>query len=187
MTELPESVIEEAVRLTRLARRAVDENEAEAYRAERDGNLATYGFTARVREEGSRAVLVCYPTEWVQEGTVQFDAIEEQTRAVERTLTGPDHDQPFDEIDTHNRELVQAIRAEGGPAHAENAAAFADFMGNYYMRPVESASAAEIKEFLTEYYPRNVWPTNEQEAIVEDSLRLVFETADRQPPDPLRS
>ncbi len=185
MSELPESVIEQAVRLTRLARAAVDENEAMAYQAERDEKLAAYGFRARVREETTGAVLVCYPTEWLDDGTVQLEAIEDQSRAVERTLAGPEHNHQFEEVDTHNRELVAQIRETGGPAHAANAAAFADFMSNYYVRPMESASAAEVNEFLSEYYPRNVWPTSEQETIVEDSLRLVFETAGETPPAPI--
>lgn len=185
MSELPEAVIEDAIRLTRLARAAVDENEAAAYRTERDEKLAAFEFTARVRDEPTGAVLVCYPAEWMDNGTVQLEAIEDQSRAVERTLAGPDHGQAFEEVDTHNRDLVAAVRERDGDAHAANAAAFADFMGNYYVRPMESASAAEVIEFLTEYYPRNVWPSREQQAIVEDSLRRVFEVAGQQPPEPL--
>lgn len=187
MSELPESVIEQAVRLTRRARAAVDPNEAAAYRTERNEKLATHGYEARVREETTGAVLVCYPSEWMEDGTVQLDAIEEQSRAIERTLAGPDQNQEFETVDAHNRELVAQVREVGGPVHAENAAAFADFMGNYYVRPMESASAAEVTEFLNEYYPRNVWPTTEQETLVEASLQLVFETAGQEPPDPIQS
>ena len=38
---------------------------------------------------------------------------------------------------------------------------------------VETATPAERAEFLEEYFPRNVWPTDDQRAVVERSLGLV--------------
>jgi hypothetical protein len=31
--------------------------------------------------------------------------------------------------------------------------------------------------FVEEYYPRNVWPTDDQKAVVEESVRLVRDRA----------
>jgi hypothetical protein len=184
--ELPADVIESAERLTRLARRAVDEAEADAYREDRDARLAEYGFRARVREEDARDVLVCYPSEWMADGTVQLDRIEDRSRAVEVPLGGVGEEEEWESVEAHNDELVGLVRAAAGPVHAANARAFADFMGNHYVRRMESAGERELREFLTEYYPRNAWPSDEQQQVVEESLRLVFETAGRTPPTGIR-
>jgi len=183
--ELPEDVVAEVERLTRLAREAVDESEAEAYRADREERLAEHGFTARVREEGAGEVLVCHPAEWVEDGTVRVDRVEDTDRAVERRLSGPGEAGEFEAVDAHNREVVAEIREHAGEVHAENAAAFADFMGNYYVRRVETATSGEVREFLAEYFPRNAFPGEAQRDAVEESLRLVFEVTDREAPPPL--
>ncbi|MFB6296288.1 MAG: rnhA operon protein [Halobacteriales archaeon] len=181
--ELPEDVIAAAERLTRLARRAADEAEAAAYREDRDDRLAEYGFTARVREEDAGEVLVLHPGEWVEEGTIRIDRIEDTGRAIERRLSGPGEESAFERVDAHNREVVARIEARAGPVHAANATAFADFMGNHYARRVETATPAELREFLAEYFPRNAFPTDEQRATVEESLRLVFAVTDREAPE----
>ena len=186
MSELPDETIDEALRLTRLARRAEEENEAAAYRREREGLLSDVGFTARVRDDDGRDVLVLHPAEWVENGTARVDRIEDTSRAVEVPLEGPGNADRFDEVDAHNRDVVSAVADRAGADHAANVDAFADFMGNHYVKRVERATAREVREFLTEYYPRNVWPTDEQRAVVEASLRLAFEVADRDPPAPLR-
>lgn len=186
MAEPPTDILDTAERLTRLARRAVDDNEAAAYRRERDDLLDEYGFVARVREEETRAVLVCHPEEWIEEGTVRTDRIEDIDRAVERPLEGPGEEGDFERVDRHNRQIASEIEETAGRHHGENAHAFADFMSNHYVRRVESASENELREFLADYYPRNAWPTDEQRDRIEESLRLVFETADSTVPGPLR-
>lgn len=185
MTDLPAAVIDEAERLTRLARRTSDPNEAAAYRSDRDQQLAEYGYTARIRSEESREVLVLYPDDWMQNGTAQLDAIEDTSRAVERVLTGPGEETTYDDVMAHNQRLVDAVEDEAGPVHAANAAAFATYMANHYVRPMESASDAELEEFRSEYYPRNAWPTAEQRAVLTESLAYVFAAAEREPPDVL--
>lgn len=185
MTDLPAAVIDEAERLTRLARRTSDPNEAAAYRSDRDQQLAEYGYTARIRSEESREVLVLYPDDWMQNGTAQLDAIEDTSRAVERVLTGPGEETTYDEVMAHNQRLVDAVADEAGPVHAANAAAFATYMANHYVRRMESASDAELEEFRSEYYPRNAWPTAEQRAVLTESLAYVFAVAEREPPDVL--
>ncbi len=184
--ELPEDTIAEAERLTRLAREAVDDAEADAYRADREERLAEHGFTARVREEDAGAVLVCHPAEWVADGTVRVERIEDTDRAIERRLSGPGEPGEFEAVESHNREVVNKIEARAGALHAENATAFADFMSNHYVRRVETATGEEIREFLEWYFPRNAFPSEPQREAVEESLRIVFAVADRETPQPLR-
>lgn len=174
-TDLPGSVIERAETLTRRARRSEDEREATAYRDERDELLSGYGYTARVREEDS--VLVLYPSEWVTGDTVRPDRIDDIDRGVEIPLEGPGTDAEWEAIDEHNREVAETVGAEHGDVHGDNATAFAEFMSNHCAKPIESATDAEREEFLTEYYPRNVWPTEEQRAIISESVRLAVEHA----------
>lgn len=182
MADLPPDVIDTAERLTRLARRAVDDTEAAAYRRGRDERLAEYGYVARLCEEAPGAVLVCYPREWVDAGTVRTERIEDLGRAVERPLDGSDEDAGFDRVESHNRSIAETIEDSQGPIHAANAHAFADFMSNHYVRAMESATATHLEEFLTEYFPRNAWPSERQRSTIEESLRLVFRTTSTPPP-----
>jgi hypothetical protein len=176
MTDLPREVVDAAERLTRLARRAVDDAEAATYERDRDERLAEYGFTARVRE--SDDTLVCHPAEWLDGDTVRMDRIEDTDRAVEVSLSGSGDPESWDTVETHNAEVVEAVAERAGAVHAANARAFADFMGNHYARRVETATEAELREFLTEYYPRNAWPSDEQRDAVERSLEHVFAVTD---------
>ncbi|MDS0293584.1 DUF7108 family protein [Halogeometricum luteum] len=179
--ELPEAAVDAAERLTRLARDAVDENEAAAYRERRDEVLAEHGFTARVRDADE--TLVLHPAEWMEGDTVRTDRIDDTDRAYEIPLTGADVDGDWDAVEAHNAELVDAVEAEGGAVHAANARVFADFMGNHYVRRMDTASRDEVAEFLSEYYPRNAWPSQKQESVVRDSVELVFEAAGADVPE----
>jgi hypothetical protein len=180
--DLPEEVVAEAERLTRLARDAVDDAEAAAYREDRAERLDEHGFTARVREEDAGEVLVLHPDEWVEDGTVRVDRIDDTDDAVERRLSGPGEGGEFDAVDAHNREVVAEIEDRAGSVHATNASAFADFMGNHYVRRVETATGEEVREFLAWYFPRNAFPTEAQRDALEESLRLVFEVTGREAP-----
>jgi len=179
--ELPQSVVDEAERLSRLAREVVDDAEADAYRERRADLVDEYDYDARVRTEGDET-LVCYPQDWVEDGVVRTDRIEDTARAVEVPLSGPGAPDEWREVDEHNRELVEQVREAHGEVHARNATAFADFAGNHYAKPVESLTENEMQEFLDEYYPRNAWPSEEQTAVVEQSLELVYETAGERVP-----
>jgi hypothetical protein len=182
MADLPDDVREEAVRLTRLARRATDDAEAAAYRERRTDLLDDHGFTARVRE--SDEVLVLYPSEWVEDGVVRPERVDDVDRGVEIPLAGTqDGDDEWETIETHNAALVEVVASEHGPVHAANARAFADFMGNHRASRIESATAGDLREFLEEYYPRNAWPSREQRAVVAHSIELLFEAADASMPD----
>ncbi len=176
--ELPRETVERAERLTRLARDAVDDAEAEAYREERSELLDDHEFRARVRDEDTGATLVLHPDEWLEDGVIRTDRIEDTDRAVEVSLSGPGDPDEWESVEEHNREVVARVREAHGDVHGDNAAAFADFMGNHYARPVESATAEEVEEFVSEYFPRNAWPSEKQRASVENSIDLVFEVAD---------
>lgn len=182
MTELPLDVVDEAAKLTRLARGAVDPAEAAAYRDERDAALAEHDYKARVRTDDGHAMLVCYPSDWVVDGAVEPDRIDDLDRAIERPLTGAGDSDDWAALDAHNRDLVAAVEAVHGPVHGATVDAFADFMGNHYARRLETAGPRECREFLEEYFPRNAWPTEEQRAKAPESLRLAFEAADAEPP-----
>ena len=172
--ELPTGVVAEAERLTRRARETIDDRERAGALRTRDRLLADHGFTARVREDDTGAVLVLYPAEWVENDTVRPERIDDTDRGIERPLSGAGTDD-WEAVDTHNRELVAAVRRTHGDTHGANATALADFAGNHYAKRIESLTGKELQLFLDEYYPRNAWPTDDQRAVVEESIRLVFE------------
>lgn len=178
MGELPENVRKDAERLTRLARNATDDAETNSYRDERDELLAEYGFTARVRTDDMREILVLHPSEWVEGETIRVERIDETDRAFEIPLTGPGDPDDWESVDEHNTSVANAIERKYGEVHGANATAFADFMSNHYARPVESATSDEIDEFLTEYFPRNAWPSDEQKAVVEQSVTYALDETD---------
>ena len=174
--EIPDRVIEEAERLTRLAADAAVDDVAEAYRESRESMMSDHDFTARVRDEDD--TLVLHPEEWIDDGVIRVDRIDDTDRAVEVSLSGPDHGAEWDAVEAANQRVVEAVAEAHGPDHAANVRAFADFMGNHYLKRVDDATDAEREEFLTEYYPRNAWPSAEQAAIVDRSLSLVSEVGD---------
>lgn len=180
--ELPEEAVDEVERLTRLARSAVDDNEAAAYEDRRETIVERFGFDVRVREEDE--TLVLYPSEWLEDGVVQLDRIDDVDRGIERPLgTDAGDEGEFDAVESHNSSVVDAVEEAHGPVHAANARVFADFMSNHYVRRVESASKKELREFLDEYYPRNAWPSEDQSSVVDESLELTFEAAGADVPE----
>jgi len=174
-TPLPEPVVDEAERLTRLARNAADD-EAAAYRAQRGETLDEHDYTARVRDEDD--TLVLYPDAWLDGETVRLERVEDTDRAVEVPLSGTNGEDAWPEIEAHNADLVAAVADEHGAVHAANARAFADFMGNHYLARIESATADQVTEFIEEYYPRNAWASSAQREVVDASLEYVFGAAD---------
>jgi hypothetical protein len=174
---LPTAVIERVETLTRRARRAVDENERDAYLEERATLLSTHEYEARIREDDAGETLVLYPAEWIEDGTIQVDRIDDTDRGIERPLSGVRSGADWADVDEHNREIAAAVRKRHGEVHGETAAAFADFMSNHYAKPIEAATPGEREEFRTEYFPRNAWPSAAQRDQLEESLRLIVETA----------
>jgi len=172
--ELPAEVLDEAERLTHRARRAVDDQVAQAYREDRDALVSEYGFTARVRTEG-RDTLVVYPSEWVVDGTVHPDRVEDVDRGIERPLEGPGEADEWEIVDEHNREVAEDVATAHGEVHGENARALAAFASNHYAKPIEDLTPEEREEFLGEFFVRNAFPSDDQKAVVEESVRLVYE------------
>jgi hypothetical protein len=172
---LPTEVIDEAERLTRLERAAVDDSEATACRDKRRLLLSEHDYTARLRTDDGGEVLILHPDSWVRDTMVVPELVEDISRAIEVQLDGVGTPGEWDEVEAHNRAVVTRLREKHGAIHGDNGAAFADFMGNHYARPVEQATDAMIQEFLTEYFVRNAWPTDQQRAAVGRSVDLIVE------------
>lgn len=181
--DLPRGVVDEAERLTRLARSAVDDNEAAAYKDRREDLLDDHDFTSRIRTDDRDDVLVCHPEEWHEDGVIRTDRIEDIDRAVEIPLEGTGDPDDWEDVDTTNRTLVDEVRATHGDVHGDNVALLADFAGNHYAKPIDSLTSAELSEFLTEYFVRNAWPSAKQQEVIEESIELVFETAGEPTPE----
>jgi len=179
MPDLPADTQDEVERLTRLARQAVDESAAVAYRDQRAALLEEHDYEARIRNEDTGDVLVCYPSEWVKDGVIQPDMVEDTDRGVEIRLSGPGDPDEWDEIEDRNRAVVDAVRDDHGDAHAATARALADFMGNHYAKPIAEATPDELAEFREEYFPRNAWPTERQRELLDDSIELTLKKAER--------
>lgn len=177
MDRPPTAVVDRALALTRRLRGASGADR-ERLAQRRDRLLASVGYRCRVREDERGATLVCYPAEWLEDGTVDMDAIEDVSRGIERSLEGPTGPEDWDAIEADNRSVVRAVRDRYGHDHAANATAFADFMSNHYGRTIATATERHHREFLEEYYPRNVWPSNHQQTLVERSLELTIAVAE---------
>jgi hypothetical protein len=178
--EVPPEVVEEAERLTRLARDAIDEEETAAYLDHRDELVADHDFVARVREEDNDT-LVLYPEEWVEDGTVYPGQIEDVDRGIERPLEGAGSSEQWETIESQNREAARTVAAEHGEVHGQNAHALADFASNHYAKSIASLTREETQEFLREYFPRNAFPSEDQKAVVEESVTLAVEAAGGDP------
>jgi hypothetical protein len=176
--ELPAAIVERAEALTHRIQEAVDPAEADAYRSDRRALLAEYDYTARVREDDDGETLVVHPEEWTEDGMIQIDRIDDTDRAVEVSLSGTGDGGDWEAVDAHNRAVAERVKEEHGEPHGATAAAFADFMSNHYAKRLEAATEAEREEFRTEYFRRNAWPSEEQRAEVERSLRVISDTAE---------
>jgi len=179
MPDLPADTQDEVERLTRLARQAVDDGAAAAYRDQRAALLDDHDYEARIREEDTGDVLVCYPSEWVEDGVIQPDMVDDTDRGVEIRLSGPGDPEAWDDVEAENRTVVDRVRADHGDVHAATARALADFMGNHYAKPIADATPDELAEFREEYFPRNAWPTEAQRELLDDSVDLTVKKAER--------
>lgn len=174
--DLPPELIDEAERLTRLARDDLSDEEAKAYRKARAELLADTEYTARIRED-DRDTLVLHPEEWVEDGTVDPDRIDDIDRGIERPLEGPGASGEWEPIEEHNRAVAERVAADHGEVHGQNAHALADFASNHYAKPIEKLTQAERGRFLSEYFVRNAFPTDDQKAVVEESVQIAVDVA----------
>lgn len=170
---IPEDIVDKSISLTLRSRNITDENTSEELLKKRDNMLKRYDYTARVREEDD--TLVLYPSNWLNKegGKINLREIEDTGNAVEVSLSGPNKDANWEDIEKANSRIVSKVRDEYTDAYAANIRAFADFMGNYYLKKVTEATQEEKTEFKEEYYPRNVWPTEEQLSSLEDSIDIL--------------
>ncbi|TKX69123.1 hypothetical protein [Halorubrum sp. SP9] len=180
--DVPVAAVDEAERLTRLAREAESaeptpeiEEAAGQYRERRDALAAEYGYTARVRDEDD--ALVLYPDEWMEDGTVRLDRVEDTDRAVEVSLSGPGDADRYRQVAAYNEAVAEAVADREPDVHARTAETFAAFMSNHYVRPVDDATPAMRAEFREEYLVRNGWPTDEQLDAVDESLSVIESVA----------
>jgi hypothetical protein len=186
--DIPADAVDEAERLTRLARAAerrdddAAADEASVYRERRDELVADHGYETRIRDEDD--TLVLYPEEWLEDGVVQLDRVENTDRGVEVTLSGPGDPERWQEIADHNDDLVDEVAADA-PEHEANARALATFASNHYAKPAEKLTAEEVQEFLDDYYPRNAWPSEADASLVEESVGKLFVAAGAEPPAPV--
>lgn len=204
---LPSTIVEDVERLTRLAQSDLDRTVRNTYLDRRNRLLERWGYTARMRTEGrgrggeedrdrnehggggegdrkrdwdgDGSVLVLHPAEWVEDGVIRPDRIDDLSRGIEIYLDGSGDDADWETVDAHNRALVASVRDEYGEVHGDNAEAFADFMGNHHANRMNDATERHVEEFLTEYYVRNAWPSVDQRAVIEDSIQLIFEVAEQ--------
>jgi hypothetical protein len=174
----PDDVIDEAVRLSRLARRAHDDAAAAAYRDERESLFAEYDFATRVRDDDDGPVLVAYPTAWLDdEGLVRTERIDDIERGVERSLAGPGEPDEWDAVAAANRSLAETVESADGEVHGENVRALATFASNHYAKPIAELTRGELREFREEYFPRNAWPSERQSAVITESIERAFAEA----------
>lgn len=173
--DVPADIVEEAERLTRLARQTDDDAAAAFYRKRRDELVADHEYVPRLRDEDD--TLVLYPAEWMEEGTVQVDRIETTDRAVEVSLSGPGDADRYEAVAAYNEAVADAVADARDPVHADTAESFAAFMSNHYVRAVDDATPDMREEFCTEYLPRNGWPSDEQLAVLNESLSVIESVA----------
>ncbi|EMA61452.1 DUF7108 domain-containing protein [Halorubrum lipolyticum] len=173
--DVPAETVDEAERLTRLARRTEDESAAAFYRERRDELVDEHGYVPRLRDEDD--TLVLYPDEWMDDGTVQLDRIETTDRAVEVSLSGPGDADRYREVAAYNDAVADAVADAHDAVHADTARSFAAFMSNHYVRAVDDATPEVREEFREEYFPRNGWPSDEQLAVLDESLDVIESVA----------
>ncbi|MDZ7849318.1 MAG: rnhA operon protein [Halodesulfurarchaeum sp.] len=176
MPDLPDSVFETVRAMTRTIRRETHSDPV-AIRERRDTLLDRYGYAARVREDQSDPVLVCYPDHWLADGTFQPEHLESTENAVEGPLYSLPQGDSWAAIEAHNEALAERVAEQFGETHGANAAAFGTYMANHHAARIEAATSVEIEDFLAEYFPRNAWPSGTEAAAVETSLERVFAVA----------
>lgn len=160
--------VREAVRLTREALTGDDDA-----RTERTELVRRNGYRARFREDDR--VLVLYPDDWVEGGEVDFDEIDCVDRAIEVDL---EREMEWSDARRENEEVLREFEERFSDPYVYNARAFTEFLENHYSTSIHGATERQVEEFLGEYYPRNVWPPEEAEGCVEESVELLLETAE---------
>ncbi|OYR52731.1 hypothetical protein DJ71_28070, partial [Halorubrum sp. E3] len=76
-------------------------------------------------------------------------------------------------VAAYNDAVADAVADARDAVHADTARSFAAFMSNHYVRAVDDATPEMREEFREEYFPRNGWPSDEQLAVVDESLDVI--------------
>jgi len=173
--DVPADTVDEAERLTRLARRTEDEAAAAFYRERRDELVTDHDYVPRLREEDD--TLVLYPDEWMDDGRSSSTGSRPPTGPSRCRCRGPGDAGRYREIAAYNDAVADAVADAHDAVHADTARSFAAFMSNHYVRAVDDATADMRAEFREEYFPRNGWPTDEQLAVVDESLDAIESVA----------
>lgn len=174
---LPADVRDTVAEFARKERAAERPERAHQLAERREQLVAEYGYTSRIREDDTGATLVCYPRDWVSDGTVEPAAVDDLSAAVEIPLAGAGDPDDWAAVAERNRAVAERVEREHGPAHGANARAFAAFMSNHRAREIGTATDDDVEEFRTEYYVRNVWPSETERAVVDESIELALSAA----------
>lgn len=146
----------------------------------RDRLLEASGARARVRQDDEGETLIIYPERWVDgDGRVDPTDINDPSEAVSLPLvdTSTPSDDDWPEIDAHNQAVADAVAELHGPVHGATAEALATYLSNHHLRRIEHATEAELRTFSDDYFIRNAWPTQQQRAVLEESIELAVDTA----------
>jgi hypothetical protein len=126
-------------------------------------------------------VRVCHTEGRVEDGVIRAGRVDDIDRGVEVQLSGPGEPDEWEDVEAENRAVVEAVTRDHGDVHGETAEALADFMSNHYAKPIADATPDELAEFREDYFKRNAWPTDEQRALLDESVQLTVEKAARGP------
>lgn len=165
---MTEEWVERAVEFTRHGLRTGDEEVLER----RDRLVRSHGHRARLRLDDM--VLVLYPEEWVEDGEVRFEEVEDVDRALEVEL---EPEKEWGEAHSENKELLSEFGERVEDHHVYNARVFTEFLENHYSISVMDARQEHVNEFLEEFYPRNAWPSRQARVCVDESVEMFLEFA----------
>lgn len=174
--EFAEDAVERIRELTRHIRKADGRETIRDLNRRRERLLTAMGAHLHVRDDAP-PVLVLSPDDWVDDGTVHPDRIDDRSRACEVPLDPEAEPATWEAVMEANMAVAEAVERRHGPDHGANAEALAAYLSNHHLRRIDAATEAELRTFLTEYYPRNVWPTSHQAAIVRASVERAREVA----------
>ncbi len=165
--------------MTRLAREVVDDAEADAYRTERDEILAEYDYTARIRNDETGDVLVCHPVEWVDDGVIRPERVDDIDRGVEIRLSAP-ATRTSGQRSRWNRAVVDAVTvAQVRHTRTRSCSLIQGITTRNRSRRRRRRNSGVSRRLC----PRNAWPTAEQRSVLDQSIRLTVEEAGGRAPD----
>ncbi|XGI83882.1 rnhA operon protein [Halorutilales archaeon Cl-col2-1] len=169
-----EDWVDEAVRLTKMSLTSP----SPVYEDRLDELAAENGFVARLRDDET---LVLYPDDWVVDGEVDVERIEDTDRAHEIPLS--EKGESWEDVHSYNSDVIEELSEmeEVTETEVSNAEYFVEFLENHYILPVDEVSQKHVREFLEDYYPRNVWSSPNEEETVKKSVRKLLEAAGLSP------